>query len=141
MSDSDHPRGAHTIAEFRRGYEEERRLRGFRSSCGFVTATWGLVCPQCGRPDLVEHELSGRGHVAAFTVQTVPSDEFLNEAPYAYVVVELDEGGRLTGWMPTVRSESELAVGDRVHWVPSYKPGVVFEKDPPPATAATGGSG
>jgi uncharacterized OB-fold protein len=120
----------HSIADFRRGYEEEQRLRGFRSACGFVTATWGLVCPSCGQPDLAELALSGRGRIAAFTVQTVPSDEFLNEAPYAYVIVELDGGGRITGWMPSVRSADGLEVGARVRWVPSYKPGVLFEQEP-----------
>jgi uncharacterized OB-fold protein len=120
----------HSIEEFRRGYEEERRLRGYRSGCGFVTATWGLVCPACGIRDLEEVILSGRGRVAAFTIQTVPSDEFVNDAPYAYVLVDLDEGGRLSGWMPAVRQEGDLAIGDRVRWAPSYKPGVQFEKDP-----------
>ncbi|HKS59347.1 MAG TPA: OB-fold domain-containing protein [Thermoplasmata archaeon] len=120
----------HSIDEFRRGYEEEHRLRGFRSGCGFVTATWGLVCPRCGARDLTEVDLSGRGRVVAFTIQTVPSDEFLNDAPYAYVVVELDEGGRLSGWMPTVRKDGDLREGSRVRWVPSYKPGVQFEPDP-----------
>jgi uncharacterized OB-fold protein len=66
----------------------------------------------------------------AASIQTVPSDEFLNDAPYAYVVVELDEGGRLSGWVESVRSADELGIGDRVHWVASYKPGVHFEKDP-----------
>ena len=71
------------------------------------------------------------------SVQTVPSDEFLNDAPYAYVIVELDEGGRITGWMPSVRSDRDLGIGDRVRWVASYKAGVVFEReatptDPPP---------
>jgi uncharacterized protein len=120
------PRPAHSIAEYLRGYEEEQRLRGFRSSCGFVTATWGLVCPRCGTADLSEVALSGRGRIAAGTVQTVPSDEFLNDAPYAYVVVDLDEGGRITGWMPSVRNESELRLGDRVRWKATYK---VFEPD------------
>ena len=64
-------------------------------------------------------------------MQTVPSEEFLNDAPYAYVVVDLDEGGRLTGWMPSVRAETDLAIGDRVHFVPSYKPGVQFAPDGP----------
>ncbi len=59
----------------------------------------------------------------------MPSDEFLNDAPYAYVVVELDEGGRITGWMESVRAETDLALGDVVHWVPSYKAGVHFEKE------------
>lgn len=122
------PARSHSISEFRSAYEEGLELKGFRSACGFVTATWGLLCPSCGQRDLVEARLSGRGRVVAFTVQHVPSDEFLNDAPYAYVVVELDEGGRLTGWMASVKSDSDLALGDRVEWVPSYKPGVHFEK-------------
>lgn len=67
--------------------------------------------------------------MVAFTILTVPSEDFLNDAPYAYVVVELDGGGRVTGWMPTVRAEKELAIGDRVHYVKGYKPGVQFVKD------------
>lgn len=124
----------HSIAEFRSDYEEGQRLRGFRSSCGFVTATWGLVCPRCGRRDLSEVELPRRGTIAAYTVQTVPSDEFLNDAPYAYVIVELEGGGRIAGWIDGVRSESDLSVGGEVVWTPTYKPGVHFrpvEKRPP----------
>jgi uncharacterized OB-fold protein len=118
----------HSIEEFRHGYEVERRLRGFRSSCGFVAATWLLACPRCGKRDLAEVDLSGKGTVAAFSVQNVPSDEFLNDAPYAYVVVDLDEGGRVTGWVPGIASESDLAIGERVHFLPGYRPGVQFEK-------------
>ncbi|MHB8352277.1 MAG: Zn-ribbon domain-containing OB-fold protein [Thermoplasmata archaeon] len=129
------PAPLHSIAGYRAGYESEHRLRGYRSGCGFVMATWGLRCPRCGAADLAEVDLTGRGRIAAFTVQNVPADEFLNEAPYAYVVVELEEGGRITGWMPSVRAPGELAVGDRVRWLPSYKPGVLFEPEPktPPA--------
>jgi uncharacterized protein len=136
-STTDQPENAlHSIADYRRGYEEEKRLRAYRCpACGHVAATYGLVCPACGKADLTELELSGRGTVAAFTVQTVPSDEFLNEAPYAYVIVELEEGGRVTGWMPAVRHETDLAIGDRVQWVPSYKTGVVFERVDPPRVA------
>ena len=123
------PSATHSIYEFHHGYEEEQRLRGFRSACGFVTATWGLRCPRCGQSDFTEFVLSGKGAVAAYTVQNVPSDEFVNDAPYAYVLIDLDEGGRISGWMPTVRSTQDLSIGDRVHWVPSYKPGVQFEKD------------
>lgn len=123
------PHATHSIAEYVHGYEEDRTLRGFRSKrCGFVTATWSLRCPRCGEKDLSEVALSGKGKVVAYTVQTVPSDEFLNEAPYAYVVVDLDEGGRITGWMPEVRAEKDLAIGDRVHFVANYKPGVQFAK-------------
>ena len=126
------PSASHSVRDFVHGYEEESRLRGFRSKCGFTTATWSLRCPHCGANDLAEAALSGRGRIAAYSVQTVPSEEFLNEAPYAYVVVELDEGGRIAGWMPTVRSEADLRIGEKVHYLPSYKPGVQFAKDSGP---------
>jgi len=122
----------HTIDEFVKGYEEAGKLRGFRcANCGLITATWGLACSRCGRFPLDETDLAAKGKVVAFTILTVPGDEFLNDAPYAYVVVDLDGGGRVTGWMPSVRAESELAIGDRVHFVTSYKPGVQFAKDGP----------
>jgi uncharacterized OB-fold protein len=132
MTMAEAKRPGHTIAEFRHAYEEENRLLGFRSACGFVTATWGLVCPSCGQRDLVDSELSHSGRIVAFSVQTVPSDEFLNEAPYAYLVVDLDGGGRVTGWIPAIAQESELSVGDRVEFVPSYKPGVQFRRGAEP---------
>ncbi|MCI4325781.1 MAG: OB-fold domain-containing protein [Thermoplasmata archaeon] len=118
----------HSIAAYRRGYEEEHRLLGFRSACGFVTATWSLACPRCGARDLTEAELASTGRLVAFSVQTVPSDEFLNDAPYAYVLVDLDGGGRVTGWIPGIGAESELSVGGRVRFSPSYKPGVQFAR-------------
>lgn len=119
----------HSISEYRAGVETQHRLLGFRSSCGFRTVTWCLACPRCGKRDLEETEFTGRGRIAAFTVQTVPGEEFVNEAPYAYVLVDLAEGGRAAGWMPSIRSVTELAIGGPVHWVPSYKSGLVFEKD------------
>jgi uncharacterized OB-fold protein len=125
------PAAPHSIADFYRGYEEGGKLRGMRCpACGHVSATWGIACARCGTYPLAEVELSPTGTVVAFTVQTVPGEEFLNDAPYAYVVVDLDGGGRVTGWMPAVRSESDLSIGDRVHFVPSYKLGVQFAKGP-----------
>ena len=118
----------HSNPHYETGYEEQGRLRGFRSGCGFVTATWGLACPRCGARDLEEVALSGRGRVASFTVQTVPSEEYLNDAPYAYVVVELEEGARITGWMAGVRSDDELADDEPVRFVPGYRRGVQFER-------------
>jgi len=127
------PAAAHSVGEYVRGYEEEHRLRGFHSrSCGFRTATWGLACSRCGSPELEEAPLGDRGRVVSFTVLHVPGDQFLNDAPYAYVVVELDGGGRVTGWMPEVRAETELEIGARVRLSSGYRPGVQFVRDPSP---------
>jgi uncharacterized OB-fold protein len=116
-----------------KGYEESGTLRGFRCRhCGLVTATWGLACSRCGHADLEEAALSPQGKVVAFTILHVSGEEFLNDAPYAYVVVELDGGGRVTGWMPSVKSEADLTIGTPVRFHPSYKPGVQFVKESDP---------
>ncbi|MGP8078819.1 MAG: Zn-ribbon domain-containing OB-fold protein [Thermoplasmata archaeon] len=95
-----------------------------------MSATWGLACSRCGAFGLEEAALAPTGRVVALTVLSVPGEELVNEAPYAYVVVELDGGGRVTGWMPSVRSDADVALGDRVRFVPSYKPGVQFVREP-----------
>lgn len=121
------PSAPHSVGEYLRGYEADHRLRGVRCRhCRFVTATWGLACSRCGSTALEETALGETGTIVAFTVLNVPGDEFLNDAPYAYVVVDLDGGGRVTGWMPSVRSDGDLAVGARVRFVTSYRPGVQF---------------
>jgi uncharacterized OB-fold protein len=131
------PSAPHTIEDWVKGYEESGTLRGFRCrNCGLVTATWGLACSRCGKSDLEERALSDRGRVVAFTILHVTGDEFLNDAPYAYVVVELDGGGRITGWMPSIRAESDLKIGDRVRFAPSYKPGVQFARESESSTPA-----
>lgn len=128
MAESGLPAAPHSIADYRAAYEEGNALRGFRSACGYVSATWALVCPQCGQRDLAETALAKEGTLRAVTVQHVPSDEFLNEAPYAYVLVALDGGGTVAGWIEGVRADSELTIGDRVRFRPSYKPGLQFER-------------
>ncbi len=120
----------HSVAEYVRAYENEDRLRGLRCpGCGFTTATWGIACSRCGRAPLEEAELGRAGRVASFTIVEVPTEEMVNEAPYAYVLVELDGGGHVSGWMPSVRSAADLEVGARVRFRASYRPGIQFEKE------------
>lgn len=124
------PAAAHTVEEWVRSYEDGGPLRGFRCpQCGLITATWNLACPRCGRVGLLEHQLASAGTIVAFTLLAVPGDEFLNDAPYAYVVVQLDGGGRITGWMPSIRTVDGLVIGERVRFQPSYKPGVQFVRE------------
>lgn len=128
MTDAPLPSARHSIGDYRRGYEDEQRLRGFRSGCGFVSATWSLVCPRCGARDLSDVDLGTEGRVSAVSVQHVPGDEYLNEAPYAYVLVALDGGGTIAGWIEGAAGAADVRIGDRVRFRPSYKPGVQFER-------------
>jgi uncharacterized OB-fold protein len=116
MASEELPAAPHTIAEWVNSYEDGGPLRGFRCpACGLITATWGLACPRCAHVGLEEQVLGSTGHVVAFTLLMVPG--------------ELDGGGRITGWMPSVRTVNGVAIGTRVRFRPSYKPGVQFASE------------
>jgi len=126
------PTPPHSIEEFVQGYESGKTLRGFRcTSCGAMTATWGLACPRCGSSAREEAVLVPRGRIVAGTIVTVASEEFVNDVPYAYVLVELEGGGRMSGWMPHVASEADIAPGTPVRFAPGYRAGVQFERRGP----------
>lgn len=55
-------------------------------------------CPYCWSSDLEWFEVSGRGKVYTYTIIRQPADPVFNErVPYAYVIIQLDEGPRLPG--------------------------------------------
>jgi uncharacterized OB-fold protein len=102
----------------------------------------GLECRECrerhftpavrcrnGHAAFRVKEFAKEGRVASYTIQLVAPEAFLNEVPFAWVVVDLDEGGpRVSGWIPFVAKPEELQIGQRVRFAPSYKPGMMFEK-------------
>ena len=85
-------------------------------------------CGKCGSPQLKTIDLDTFGRIITYTIQHIAPEQFLNETPYAWMVIELDGGIRTTGWMPFINSPEELKIGQRVRFVKSYKPGMVFEK-------------
>ncbi len=93
-----------------------------------MQVTSAVVCPDCGGENFAETEFANEGTVVTYTILDVPSEQFMDEAPYAFVIVQLDDGPRTTGWMPYVKRPDDLAIGDRVRFVKTYKPGMVFEK-------------
>ena len=112
------------------GEVEEGKLTGFAcSKCGLKGVTFAVACPSCGSGEFAPFTFSGYGTVRTFTILAVPSEQFVNDAPYAYVVVDLEEGCGVSGWMPDIHSQDDIMVGDRVHFTKSYRRGVVFEKE------------
>ena len=121
------PAGA-TIKELT-AQRKEGRLVGLR--CGGCKKVWTTPvarCASCGGTGLERVELPPEGTVVTFTVQNVASEEFMNEVPYAWVIVKLRDGTNVTGWVPYIASDRDLKIGDRVKYTPGYKPGVMFEK-------------
>lgn len=87
-----------------------------------------LRCPKCGSGDIARREFSKTGTVESYTIQSVASEAFLNETPFAFALVQLDDGPRVSGWIPWIAKAKDLPMGQKVEYVPSYKPGMMFEK-------------
>ena len=47
-----------------------------------------LACPQCGSQDLSEEPLPDSGEIRTYTVVTVPTPQFEEDAPYVTAVVD-----------------------------------------------------
>jgi uncharacterized OB-fold protein len=87
-----------------------------------------LRCPKCGSSDIARREFSRTGKVESYTIQSVAAETFLNETPFAFALIQLDDGPRVSGWIPWIAKPKDLATGQKVEYVPSYKPGMMFEK-------------
>ena len=85
-------------------------------------------CPQCGTSAITRREFSKTGTVVSYTIQAVASEAFLNETPFAFAIIQLDDGPRVSGWIPWIAKPKDLTTGQKVEYTPSYKPGMMFEK-------------
>ncbi len=117
-----------TIKEFNEDIRQGK-IEGYTcENCGHKQIDINEFCSSCQSPKLRKLEFSSEGKVVTYTIQLVAPEQFINEVPYAWVIVELDEGPRITGWIPFISKSSELPVGQRVRFKKSYLPGIVFEK-------------
>jgi len=117
-----------TVKEFQEGIRDGK-IEGHKcSKCGHKQIDIIEFCPVCHSPDLEKVEFLGKGSVVTYTIQLVAPEQFMNEVPYAWAVINLDDGPRVTGWIPFISKPSDLPVGQRVEFKKSYLPGTVFEK-------------
>lgn len=85
-------------------------------------------CPKCQSKKISTRQFSNTGKIVSYTIQTVAAESFLNETPFAYAIVDLDDGPKIACWVPWISKPAELPIGAKVTYVPSYKPGIQFEK-------------
>lgn len=85
-------------------------------------------CPKCHGRDIEVRTFSNTGVVVSHTIQSVAAEQFLNETPFAFAIIKLDDGPKITGWIPWISKPKDLAAGQKVEYVPSYKAGMQFEK-------------
>jgi uncharacterized protein len=105
------------------------RILGFECTACKTRHLTPISRCRCGKGKVEPKEFATTGVVETFTIQFVAAEQFMNEVPFAWAIVLLDEGGpRVSGWIPFVSKPSDLAIGQRVKFTPSYKPGMMFEK-------------
>jgi uncharacterized OB-fold protein len=108
---------------------KDGKVVGFHcNACGHDRFDPVLRCPKCGSLDIARRQFSSTGTVVTYTIQSVASESFLNETPFAFALIQLDDGPRVSGWIPWIGKAADLPLGQKVEYVSSYKPGMMFEK-------------
>ena len=87
-------------------------------------------CKKCGNKDFEDAVIEGKGKIVTYTIMTVPPEGFEEFAPYAWVVMELDDapGVRISGFLPHIATPSELPIGTKAKITGFDKRGLVLEK-------------
>jgi uncharacterized protein len=117
-----------TIKEFEQDVRDGKII-GYRCrSCGEKRVDILEFCPNCHKAELEKVEFSEKGTVLTYTIQFVAPEQYMNEVPYAWAIIQLDDGPKITGWIPFISKPSDLPVGQKVVFKKSYLPGIVFEK-------------
>ncbi len=75
----------------------EGQLLGGVCTCGNTLIPPRPACYACGSREVAVEELSRDGRVVSHTEVRTPPPAFEAEAPYTTAIVELVDGGRLTG--------------------------------------------
>jgi len=87
-----------------------RLLASHCSGCGRHHFPRASICPYCSLSGSVAVELSGDGHLWAWTAVNAAPPGYRGEVPYGFGVVELDEGLRVLGRL-TEADPSRLRAG------------------------------
>ena len=86
-------------------------------------------CSKCGSKEFEDSILKGTGKVVTYTIITVPPAGFEDLAPYAWVVMELNDSGiRISGFLSNIQKPEDLQIGAVVKVVDFDNRGIVLEK-------------
>jgi len=99
------------------------------TKCGELHLATVYFCKKCGNKGFEDSTLSGSGKVVTYTIMTVPPAGFEDLAPYAWVVMELDDSGiRVSGFLAKIPTPEDLPIGTSVKIVGFDERGIVLEK-------------
>lgn len=81
--------------------------------CGMVLFPPRLICPECKGREFEDTKLAEKGKILTYTIIRVPPHQFVDQAPFAVGIAELDDGVKLTGQIVDCDFE-DLKIGQRV---------------------------
>ena len=97
--------------------------------CGELHLATVYYCKKCGNNGFEDSILKGTGKVVTYTIMTVPPAGFEDLAPYAWVVMELDDSGiRVSGFLGKISTPENLPIGTPVKIMGFDERGIVLEK-------------
>ena len=101
------------------------------SRCGRLHLFTVYFCGGCGSGGFESLVVAGRGIVATYTIITVPPAGFEEYAPYAWVVLKLDDADlRVSGFMAGIAAPDDLPVGTRGRIAGFDERGIIIERQP-----------
>ena len=87
-----------TPSRYWREIPQRYRLEAAKcKGCGKILFPPRLVCPECQGREFEPVKLAERGKILTYTIIRVPPQQFVDQAPYAVGIAELEDGVRLTG--------------------------------------------
>jgi len=106
------------VSDFAVHLKDGRLMGSVCKKCGYQTFPPRADCPQCLSGDFEFKEYNGKGKVYTYTTTAAAPTGFDDCVPYTVVVVELEEGGRLLGWLGDTLELEGLAIDQDVQVVP-----------------------
>ena len=99
------------------------------AKCSEILLATVYYCKSCGSKEFEDTILKGTGKVVTYTIMTVPPAGFEDLAPYAWVVMELDDSAiRVSGFLAKISTPEDLPIGTPVKVTGFDERGIVLEK-------------
>lgn len=132
------------VSDFAVHLKGGRLMGSVCKQCGATSFPPRSDCSECMSDEFEYREVSGKGTVYTFSRIDAAPTGFEDEIPYTVAVIDLEEGGRLLGWIGDTIGQDKVEIGMEVQVVPQIfeeveeikvyysveKPGTTWGKQP-----------
>jgi len=110
MAESTQEKPPFTIEQFYKFVGEGKLMASKCGKCGATYIPPRQICAKCLSNNMNWTEIKRRGKLITYTIIYVPPVQFQSMAPYAYGIIELEDGVRLPGIIKGVNL-NDLRIG------------------------------